>query len=101
MEWEWLYLNQNLLFECLVEKFDIFVKELLNVINWYYEVNFYEFINNYCIQEVKWLLEDLVCFEKSIIDIFYDVGFNSKLVYNMLFKKKFNKIFSQYCNDVK
>jgi len=101
MERERPYLNQNLSFERLAEKLDIPVKELSNAINRHYEVNFYEFINNYRIQEAKRLLEDPACFEKSITDIFYDAGFNSKSVYNTLFKKKFNKTPSQYRNDVK
>lgn len=101
MERERPYLNQNLSFERLAEKLNIPVKELSNAINRHYEVNFYEFINNYRIQEAKRLLEDPACFDKSITDIFYDAGFNSKSVYNTLFKKKFNKTPSQYRNDVK
>lgn len=101
MEAERPYLNQNLSFERLAEKLDIPIKELSNTINRHYEVNFYEFINNYRIQEAKRLLEDPTCFDKSITDIFYDAGFNSKSVYNTLFKKKFNKTPSQYRNDFK
>ncbi len=101
MEAERPYLNQNLSFERLADKLDIPVKELSNAINRHYEVNFYEFINNYRIQEAKTLLEDPSCFDKSITDIFYDAGFNSKSVYNTLFKKKFNKTPSQYRNEYK
>lgn len=101
MESEQPYLNQNLSFERLAEKLDIPVKELSNAINRHYEVNFYEFINNYRIQEAKRMLEDPAQFDKSITNIFYDAGFNSKSVYNTLFKKKFNKTPSQFRNDVK
>lgn len=101
MKAEQPYLNQNLSFERLAEKLDIPVKELSNTINRYYEVNFYEFINNYRIQEAKRLLEDPAQFDKSITDVFYDAGFNSKSVYNTLFKKRFNKTPSQYRKDFK
>ena len=87
--------------ERLAEKLDIPVKELSNTINRYYEVNFYEFINNYRILEAKRLLEDPEQFDKSITDVFYDAGFNSKSVYNTLFKKRFNKTPSQYRKDFK
>ena len=95
------YLNQNLSFERLAEKLEIPVKELSNAINRHYEVNFYEFINNYRMQEARSMLEDPLLFDKSITDIFYDAGFNSKSVYNTLFKKKFNKTPSQFRNDIK
>lgn len=101
MENEQPYLNQNLSFERLAEKLDIPVKELSNAINRHYEVNFYEFINNYRMQEARRMLEDPALFDKSITDIFYDAGFNSKSVYNTLFKKKFNKTPSQFRNDIK
>ncbi|MDO6474116.1 AraC family transcriptional regulator [Alteromonas sp. 1_MG-2023] len=101
MESERPYLNQNLSFERLAEKLDIPVKELSNAINRHYEVNFYEFINNYRIQEARQMLEDPAHNDKSITNIFYDAGFNSKSVYNTLFKKKFNKTPSQYRNDFK
>jgi len=101
MKAEQPYLNQNLSFERLAEKLDIPVKELSNTINRYYEVNFYEFINNYRILEAQRLLEDPNQFDKSITDVFYDAGFNSKSVYNTLFKKRFNKTPSQYRKDYK
>ena len=101
MESERPYLNQNLSFERLAEKLDIPVKELSNAIKRHYEVNFYEFINNYRIQEARRMLEDPAENDKSITNIFYDAGFNSKSVYNTLFKKKFNKTPSQYRNECK
>ncbi len=101
METERPYLNQNLSFERLAEKLDIPVKELSNAINRHYEVNFYEFINNYRIQEARRMLEDPAENDKSITNIFYDAGFNSKSVYNTLFKKKFNKTPSQYRSECK
>ena len=96
MEQDKLFLNPNLSFERLAEKLDIPVKDLSATINRHYQVNFYEYINHYRIQEAKRLLEDPKQSHRSITDIFYDAGFNSKSVYNTLFKKKFNMTPSQF-----
>ncbi|MCU4674098.1 helix-turn-helix transcriptional regulator [Catenovulum sp. 2E275] len=96
MEQDKLYLNPNLSFERMAEKVDIPVKDLSATINRHYQINFYEFINNYRINEAKRLLEDPAQNHRSITDIFYDAGFNSKSVYNTLFKKKFNMTPSQF-----
>ncbi|QJR81368.1 helix-turn-helix transcriptional regulator [Alteromonas pelagimontana] len=93
---EKLYLNQNLSFERLAENLDIPVKDLSHTINRHYNVNFYEYLNGYRIQEARRLLEDPTQSHRSITDIFYDAGFNSKSVYNTLFKKKFSLTPSQY-----
>lgn len=100
MEQEKLYLNPNLSFERMAEKVDIPSKDLSATINRYYHVNFYEFINNYRINEAKALLEDPALSHRSITEIFYDSGFNSKSVYNTLFKKKFNMTPSQYRKSI-
>lgn len=91
-----LFLNQYLSFERLAEKLDIPVKELSSTINRHYKVNFYEFINSYRIEEARRLLDDPEQNHRSISDIFYDAGFNSKSVYNTLFKKTFAQTPSQY-----
>lgn len=96
MEQDRLYLNQYLSFERLAEKLEIPVKELSLTINRHYNVNFYEFINSYRIEEARRLLADSTKSERSITEIFYDAGFNSKSVYNTLFKKTFNQTPSQY-----
>jgi len=49
--------------------------------------NFCDFINVYRIEESKRLLSDPVRGERSILDIAYEVGFNSKSTFNSAFKK--------------
>jgi AraC-like DNA-binding protein len=34
------------------------------------------------------MLADPLCAEKNVLDLMYDVGFNSKASFNTLFKKK-------------
>lgn len=96
MEEDKIYLNHNLSIERLSEKLGIPLKDLSNTINRHYNINFYEFLNNYRIKEAEIMLADPENKEKSITDIFLDAGFNSKSVYNTLFKKKFNQTPSQY-----
>ena len=91
-----LYLNPNLSFERLAEQMQVPSKDLSNVINRHFNVNFYEYINGYRIDEAKQQLEDPLNNSKNITDIFYDAGFNSKSVYNTLFKKNYHMTPSQY-----
>ena len=91
-----LYLNPNLSFERLAEQIQVPSKDLSNVINRHFHVNFYEYINSYRIEEAKQQLEDPLNKSKNITDIFYDAGFNSKSVYNTLFKKTYHVTPSQY-----
>lgn len=90
------YLNPNLSFERLAERLSVPSKNLSNVINRHFNVNFYEYINGFRIEEAKEQLLDPANKDKNITDIFYDAGFNSKSVYNTLFKKNFNMTPSQY-----
>jgi AraC-like DNA-binding protein len=96
-----LYLNPNLSFERLAEQLQLPNKELSTVINRYFNVNFYEYINGYRIEEAKKQLEEPLNTSKNITDIFYDAGFNSKSVYNTLFKKNYHMTPSQYRKQYK
>ena len=91
-----LYLNPNLSTERLAEQLNIPNKELSNVINRHFNVNFYEYINSFRIEEARQQLEQADNQSKNITDIFYQAGFNSKSVYNTLFKKKYQMTPSQY-----
>ncbi len=91
-----LYLNPNLSFERFSEKVDIPVKELSFTINRHFNINFYEYINQYRINEAKDRLIASDNADKNITEIFYSAGFNSKSVYNTLFKKLYKCTPSQY-----
>lgn len=96
MEKDQCFLNPNLSFERLAELIDVPSKDLSNVINRHFNVKFYEYINNYRIHEAKKQLVNFENKDKNITDIFYDAGFNSKSVYNTLFKKTFQMTPSEY-----
>jgi AraC-like DNA-binding protein len=64
------------------------VRHLSYLINNTMHVNFYDFINQYRIEESKRILADGAGEEKTILAIAYGVGFNSKSTFNMAFKKQ-------------
>ncbi|MCF2949171.1 helix-turn-helix domain-containing protein [Paraglaciecola aquimarina] len=96
MQQDKLYLNPVISFERLAEQLDVPVKDLSSAINRHFNINFYEYINGYRIREAKEQLLNPVNSHKTITDIFYQAGFNSKSVYNTLFKKKYNMTPSAY-----
>ncbi|WDE06276.1 helix-turn-helix transcriptional regulator [Thalassomonas viridans] len=91
-----IYRNPNISLERLAEQLSIPVKDLSSTINRHFQVNFYEYLNGYRINEARQTLEREAASKRSITDIFYEAGFNSKSVYNTLFKKQFNTTPSQY-----
>lgn len=60
------------------------------VINTGFNENFYQFVNRYRIEESKKLLLDPEMNHLNLIGIGYEVGFNSKTVFNTTFKKLTN-----------
>jgi YesN/AraC family two-component response regulator len=57
------------------------------VINQELNMNYYEFINSYRIEEAKKVLSIPANKYKTIIDLLFDVGFKSKSVFNSVFKE--------------
>lgn len=60
---------------------------LSQIINQRLKQNFYDFINNYRINEAKKTLENFDSFKGNILDIAFEVGFNSKSTFYSAFKK--------------
>jgi len=65
------------------------------LINTYFEGNYYDFINTYRIEEAKNLLENTDQ-DVTILSILYDAGFNSKSVFNTVFKTMVGETPSSY-----
>ncbi len=80
-----IYLQNNVSLNNIAGKIGVSPKLLSYVINEELKMTFRELINSYRIQRAKELLilED----ERSILDIAYDTGYNSKEVFNRVFKK--------------
>jgi len=81
------YLDFNLTLSELSSKSKIPVHYLSQVINEVLDKNFYTFINEYRIKEAIKMFTHPNYKEKSILDILYEVGFNSRSTFYSLFQK--------------
>jgi AraC-like DNA-binding protein len=87
MEKERPYLNPTLTLFDLSEKTSIPARSLSEVINNSLNQNFYDFVNSFRIKESQRLLSDAATRSKTILEILYEVGFNTKSSFNQAFKK--------------
>lgn len=96
MEREKPYLQPDITLDILAERLSMSARDLSMVINRHFGVNFYEFINRYRVGEACRLLRSSAARDKTITDIYLEVGFNSKSVFNTFFKKTVGMTPSQY-----
>jgi AraC-like DNA-binding protein len=87
MEKEKPYLEPELTLDELASKLGVLPKFLSQAINQNLKKNFYYFINEYRIEEAKKLLQLSNDSRKTILEILYACGFNSKSTFNSAFKK--------------
>lgn len=81
------YLEPELTLEQLAQQLSVKPKILSQVINELLQQTFFEFINHYRINEAKRLLTNPVDKKITVLEVMYEVGFNSKSSFNTLFKK--------------
>lgn len=81
------YLANILTLEQLAKQIEMPSRTLSNVINRHYQRNFFEFINQYRVDEAKRILADPEQNGKTMIEVMADCGFNSKATFNTFFKK--------------
>ena len=62
-------------------------RDLSQIINESLGVDFVEYVNSYRVKEAKRYLTDTSNRNRSILDVLLDLGFNSKSVFNRVFKK--------------
>jgi len=82
------YLDPSITLNDLAEMLSITARQLSQAINDSLKQNFFDLISSYRIEEAKQMLLDSNHRDKTILEILYDVGFNSKSSFNSLFKKK-------------
>jgi AraC-like DNA-binding protein len=87
MESEKPYLDPNITLIDLSRKVLIPHRSLSEIINNTLGLNYYDFINTYRIKESQRLLSDNKTQSKTILEILYEVGFNTKSSFNQAFKK--------------
>ncbi len=81
------YLNSSLTIQELSEQVKIPVKDLSTLINLYMDKHFFDFVNEYRIEKAMQILKDPSQNELTVLEILYQVGFNSKSSFNTSFKK--------------
>jgi AraC-like DNA-binding protein len=96
MQREKPYLDPSLTIRDLANRANIPDYRLSQVINDYFEKNFFEFVNRYRIEEAKQRLQDPNYENFTILAIANDVGFNSKSSFNTAFKRFTQKTPSSY-----
>ena len=81
------WLEPELTVDQLATALNIRPKILSQVINETLHQNFFDFINRYRIEEAKRLLNNPPDKKITVLEVLYQVGFNSKSSFNTLFKK--------------
>ena len=94
MEAERPYLAGKLTLPQLAEQLDISANHLSQVINEHLAKNFFEFVNQYRVEEAKRLL--LSDPKRTVLDVALDAGFNSKSGFYKAFRQQIGMTPSQY-----
>ncbi|WP_159949816.1 helix-turn-helix domain-containing protein [Polaribacter septentrionalilitoris] len=81
------YLNPSLSIRNLAAELNMNSRELSVLINQNLNQHFFDFVNEYRIEEAKSILKNPVKKEFTVLEILYEVGFNSKSSFNTAFKK--------------
>ena len=95
------YLNSDLTLNDLSEKLEISSHNLSEILNTQLNQNFFDFVNQYRIDEVKKNLADQKMDHLTLLSIAFDAGFNSKSGFNAIFKRYTNLTPSQYRQTVR
>jgi len=81
------YLDPLLSLPDLARKVGLPAHQLSQVINTCFERNFFDFVNSYRIRESQRLLAGAESQGRTVLEILYETGFNSKSVFNTVFKR--------------
>ena len=80
-------MKEDISLQSLSEELDVPAYQLSWVINRKMNLTFSELVNSYRVEEVKKRLASPQDTEKTILDIAFDAGFNTKTSFNRVFKK--------------
>jgi AraC-like DNA-binding protein len=100
MEQEKPYLDAELTIQDLSAKINISKHHLTQILNNHLGKNFFTFVNEYRIDEVKRKLADPAFDHLTILGIAFDCGFNSKSSFNNIFKQYTGYTPSEYKKQI-
>jgi AraC-like DNA-binding protein len=92
------YLDPSLTIQELSTQINMPVRELSVLINHHMNQHFFDFVNEYRIQKAMHILKDQSKKQLTVLEILYEVGFNSKSSFNTSFKKYTNLTPTAYRN---
>ena len=101
MDEEKPFLNSSLTLNDLSQKLDISNHNLSEILNTKLNQNFFDFVNQYRVNEVKKNLADKSNDHLTLLSIAYDAGFNSKSGFNAIFKKYLHITPSEYRQKIR
>lgn len=81
------YLEANITIDKLAELIEVDAQQLSLALNRYLNVHFFDYINKQRVEAAARFLSEPNSDKKTILEILYDVGFNSKSSFNTAFKK--------------
>ena len=90
------FLDSSLIIQDIAKQIDVPVRNLSVLINHQLRQHFYDFVNNYRIEYAKDILKDATKSKVTILEILYEVGFNSKSSFNTAFKKHTGNTSTEY-----
>lgn len=85
------YLEPSLTIQELAKQVSIPVRDLSVLINHHMNQHFFDFVNEFRIQKAMQILKDAEKSKHTVLEILYEVGFNSKSSFNTAFKKHTNQ----------
>lgn len=92
------YLDPSLTIQELANQFNVPVRDLSVLINHHMNQHFFDFVNEYRIQKAMGILKNPLKRDLTVLEILYEVGFNSKSSFNTSFKKHTNLTPTAYRN---
>ena len=82
------FLNPRVSISDLANELSLSTKHLSQVINQSFNKSFFDFINSYRIREAQHILKESKDDKLTVLEVMYEVGFNSKSSFNTAFKKE-------------
>jgi AraC-like DNA-binding protein len=96
MEQEKIYLSSELTIQDVAEKLNTNKQYISEILNRSFHKNFYDYVNDYRIEEFKKLISQPGSDRMNILGLAYEAGFNAKATFNAVFKKKTGLTPSQF-----
>jgi AraC-like DNA-binding protein len=94
------FLNPELTLPGLAAQLGLSTNELSRLINKELGLNFFDFVNQYRVEEVKRLLQNGEHTRQTLLGIAMDAGFNSKASFNRVFKKLSGRTPTEYISSL-